>query len=970
MRVAVEDAERLLERGRELSAVARALDDAGRGRGRAVLVEAPAGIGKTSLLRAASAAAAGAGFTCLRARAGELERDFAYGCVRQLLEPVAGGETGPDALFEGAAALARPLFAPAGAPAPSSPADSSFSMLHGLYWLLNNLAAAGPVALVVDDLHWSDAESLRFLNYLAPRLDGLPLAVLASARSGENVTPDLARLAAGPETTVLRPAPLTLAATRALSERALGAEVADDFAAACREATGGNPFFLEALLRDAAEQGLAGDARDASRVRRIGPAAVAQALLLRLSGRPPAVTALVRGVAVLGDGATLGEAAALAGIPDDEGASAADLLIALGILRAARGLEFAHPIVREAVYSDIGAHARAEAHARAAAQLAAAGAPEERIAAQIAASAPIGDPGRVDLLRRVAADALARGAPSTAAALLGRALAEPPPPEARGEVLLELGSAEYRLGAPEAADHLAQAVELITDPGRLATAARWLAIALTMSGSADRAVDALEAAVAAVEPEDRERALLLDAELAAHAQEARLERRAWAAERLGRRPGLTGATPGERLVLASLAFERAREGGSAAEAVGHLEGALAGGRLLGEQEVDVAGTFYLLLVALLATDALDVADACIAQALADARDRSSIPAMAYLIEFRGWVALRRGAVGDAEADARTALELLTGRGITLGAAYALALLVEALLEAGEAEEAARALDDSGLGRDIPPGMAVNDLLEARGLLRIAQGRTPEGLDDLLEFGRRDELWGGANPLASRWRSRASLALAALGEAAQARAMALDDLERARRWGTASGIGVALRACALAEGGDAAVPRLREAVAALEGSPARLEHARALVRPGRGAAARQPPRRRATRPGGGPRPRRALQRAGAGRARPHGAARRRGPVERGGRHGRRAADRVGAPRRRPRRRRVEQPRDRPGALRDPQDRRDPPWARLPQARRRGTGRPEGGPRRARDRGGGPRRGLTPAAVSFAPACVHG
>ena len=55
-------------------------------------------------------------------------------------------------------------------------------MLHGLYWLLNNLADERPVALAVDDLHWSDAESLRFLNYLAPRLDGLPLAVLASTR--------------------------------------------------------------------------------------------------------------------------------------------------------------------------------------------------------------------------------------------------------------------------------------------------------------------------------------------------------------------------------------------------------------------------------------------------------------------------------------------------------------------------------------------------------------------------------------------------------------------------------------------------------------------------------------------------------------------------------------------------------------------------------------------------------------------
>jgi len=62
----------------------------------------------------------------------------------------------------------------------------------------------------------------------------------------------------------------------------------------------------------------------------------------------------------------------------------------------------------------------------------------------------------------------------------------------------------------------------------------------------------------------------------------------------------------------------------------------------------------------------------------------------------------------------------------------------------------------------------------------------------------------------------------------ARQMARDDLERARRWGAASGVGVALRATALVEGDAGSVGRLREAVAVLEGSPARLEYARALT----------------------------------------------------------------------------------------------------------------------------------------------
>jgi DNA-binding CsgD family transcriptional regulator len=829
----------LLERERELAALASALREAERGRGGVVLVEAPAGLGKTSLLRVAGEEASEAGFACLRARASELERDFAYGCLRQLLEPVVANSSS-SGLFEGAASLSKPLFAPASARDLAPSADRAFSMLHGLYWLLNNLTDDRPVVLSVDDLHWCDAESVRFLAYLAPRLEGLAIAVLASTRGGEPVTEDLARLATAPETTVLRPRPLSDEATARLCELRLGLPVADEFAEACRRATAGNPFFLEALLREVDEQEYSTDALGAARVERAGPAAVAQAVLLRLAGAPAAATALVRAAAVLGDGAGLGEAARLADVDPEQATRAADLLAAQAILKPGGSLEFVHPIVREAVYADIGSHERAGAHARAALVLAASSASEERIAAQIVEAEPAGDAGRVELLRRVGADALSRGAPAAAVAWLGRALVEPPAEANVAEVLFELGSAELRIGAPEAVDHLTAAVEVTREPTLLGTSARLLGLALTLSGDADRAVEAVESAIEVVEPHDRELALLLEGELAAHAQEASLERRAPAARRLERYADLDGATPGERLVLASIAFERARASESERDAVAALERALAGGRLLDEQVVDVTGPSCLLLVSLLATDALDLADACLEEKIDDARAQASIPAVAFVLEFRGRASLRRGAVMDAAEDARAALELLVSGGIQLGRGFALALLIEALIEAGDVEAAERALRSSGFADDIPPGLPVNDLLEARGLLRVAQGRPSEGLDDLVEFGRRDALWGGANPLASRWRSHASLALAAMGEGEPAREMALEDLERARRWGAASGIGVALRAAGLAAGGAASLDRLREAADVLERSPARLEHARALT--DLGAALRRAKRR--------------------------------------------------------------------------------------------------------------------------------
>src|SRR5207247_5406167 len=176
--------------------------------------------------------------------------------------------------------------------------------------------------------------------------------------------------------------------------------------------------------------------------------------------------------------------------------------------------------------------------------------------------------------------------------------------------------------------------------------------ALTMSGAADRAVEAIESAIEVVEAEDRELALLLEAELVSHAQEASRETRTAAASRLERYGDLDGATPGERLVLAILNFQRARASESATDAVGFLERGLADGRLLGEQEPDAAGPFYLLMVGLLATDALDLAYASLEQALAGAHARSSIPAIALVMEFRGWGSLRRRLEAQGVADPR------------------------------------------------------------------------------------------------------------------------------------------------------------------------------------------------------------------------------------------------------------------------------------------------------------------------------
>jgi AAA ATPase domain len=138
-------------------------------------VEGQAGIGKTALLAVARGAAAGEGFGVMRARGAELEREFAFGVVRQLFEPVVAGASQEERsqLLDGPPGVAARLLGLPGlggaiaTAAPIAP-DPSFAVLHGLYWLCANLAARHPVALIVDDAHWADGASLRFLAFLLP----------------------------------------------------------------------------------------------------------------------------------------------------------------------------------------------------------------------------------------------------------------------------------------------------------------------------------------------------------------------------------------------------------------------------------------------------------------------------------------------------------------------------------------------------------------------------------------------------------------------------------------------------------------------------------------------------------------------------------------------------------------------------------------------------------------------------------
>ena len=209
----------LLEREEEEAAIRAAAADAARGHGRLVVVEGAAGIGKSSLLDRVRALVD----RTLTARGSDLESQFPYGVVRQLFEPVLD-----ERLLAGAARQAGPVFGDGEGAAPE------MATLHGLHWLTANLAEA-PAALVVDDLHWVDAASLRYLAYLAPRLDGCRCWSWPPPRTGVRGVDDalLGRLLTDPSTTLLHPAPLTAAGSAELLAAAVEAPVDPAFADAC-----------------------------------------------------------------------------------------------------------------------------------------------------------------------------------------------------------------------------------------------------------------------------------------------------------------------------------------------------------------------------------------------------------------------------------------------------------------------------------------------------------------------------------------------------------------------------------------------------------------------------------------------------------------------------------------------------------------------------------------------------------------
>lgn len=814
----------LLERADELAAVDAAIQATKTGSGRFVMVEGPAGIGKTTILAEGRTRAADSGLSVLAARGSELESAFSFGVVRQLFEATLAqrSEEDREALLGGAAVQAARLFSES--PDTSNAAEEdAFALLHGLYWLAANLSDTMPLLLAIDDIQWADDPSLRWLAYLARRVDGLPVAITATLRPIEKEQPLLDELLLDPALVVIRPNALSVPSVAELVQAELGADADEAFVSACHRATGGNPLLLRELLRSLTAEDVSPEADAVEVVERLAPDAVTRSVRLRLARLPEPAARLARAVAVLGDGAARDQAAAVAGLERREVAPAAAALARIDLLRSEPPFAFVHPLVGNAVYQSLSEQERGVAHAEAAQKLQELGAPVEQVAAQVLVSEPETVADAIAVLREAAARAASEAGLDSAVKYLSRALEEPLDSEERGELLLELAGFEANLGSPAVISHLREAFASLNDPQRRAEASLALGHQLYWSGDEEEGVKVLEHALAESTDLDVELRHRLEAELVVNATRlpSQYER---ARELLAGLDLSVDDGPGARVLLAGQAYhEAAGLGGNAEHAAATALAALAA--MSDEERArNYTGGAY----ALLRTDRFEEGIRLLDTTLANVRRRGAVFHFSSLSMTRAIFHYARGALIEAEADGRAALETLPHRNVWFVAA-ANGWLAQILVERGLIDEAVEILDAAE--RSVPAdAFSQAPLLRARTLVGAVQGDHRAALAHALELGASLSAFGHTNPASSypAWRSLAALEHHALGETSEAMALAQEEVELSRAWGVASTLGRALRISGLIEGGDQGLELIREAVAVLAPSPARLEHAYALA----------------------------------------------------------------------------------------------------------------------------------------------
>jgi tetratricopeptide (TPR) repeat protein len=373
----------LVGRDRELGELRHGLERALAGHGGLYMVAGDPGVGKTALADAAGAEAVAAGALVLWGRAWDGGGAPAYWPWMRILRRLAAERDvtraaaglGPEAAARLARLVPDLVWDPADAgaadaPAEADPGDSDaarFQLFDAVTSLLRAAAAEGPLVIIVDDLHGVDHPSQLLLGFLAMQLRDAPILVIGTYREAEaRLDP---QLAATLSDIIRHGQRLPLRGLRerdvaAIVERVAGTRPADRVVRAIHDATEGNPFFIDEVVRLLSAEGRLDDAAKVVSVRI--PDGVRETIRHRLAPLPDNTRILLLTAAVIGRNFRLDTLQRVCDLEPAELDAALSEAVSTGVvverMGALGGYSFSHGLIRETLYDDLGPQRRGQLH--------------------------------------------------------------------------------------------------------------------------------------------------------------------------------------------------------------------------------------------------------------------------------------------------------------------------------------------------------------------------------------------------------------------------------------------------------------------------------------------------------------------------------------------------------------------------------------------------------------------------------
>lgn len=810
----------LVDRDKEFAALEDLLIDCQHSRARVAVISGDAGIGKTALLHAFAESAVQTGALWLSARASQAEQSMPLAVLDQIFRRP---ELGPDLTDRAIQLLDQvALDSVHESPARQEISASLTPVLRELWKFLHELTSRRPVIISVDDVHFADDHSLKFLLYLLSRLRSAPLLVILTERIHppqlESVLP--ADLPEQPYTHAMRLKPLSREGVGKLLRESFGPKAAQSLAGPIEQIGAGCPTLIQALIED-------NRAHDAmSEHASVAGEAFGQAIVRCVERSGPLIKKLAHTIAILDESVS---PALLGKMLDLDTAFAAQALSAFTAKGTVGKGGFRQAAVRTAIIDSIPPQERMDMHRKAAELLYSEGAQPSVVARHITASGRVCDRWMITALQDAAEDVL--NADDTDLAIRYLQLAQQTCAgmtcdiSDRAALTSLLARAEWRRDPSAALRHL-PLLESAARDGRLeGRHAMMLLVQLLWHGRTDAAVDVLNSIV-----QTYYGTMTFEKDTPSAADTSLL----WLfclypdfLLKIVASDDSPSSRPFEPIPVTSqlqeaTALSKALAGRSDKDILDIAEKILQSAHLNDRALAPLTGA----LVSLICIDRLDIAAKWCDALLNDSETRNAATWHAVFAALRSIMSLRQGDLGAAQEQAGKALGLLSTKSWGIAIGLPLASMLSACVATGDHVRA-----EALLRTPVPEQMFLTPVglfyLHARGQYHLSAKRIHAAMSDFQMCGSLMSRWNMDLPTLIPWRTDAALAHLQLGDEETAKNLAEEQL-RLVPPGHHRARGLALRVLASVNSLRSRPRLLQDAQKALQLCDDRLEIARVLA----------------------------------------------------------------------------------------------------------------------------------------------